>query len=138
MTEQPSISIADAAATLPDPKLGNGACREADALCDRILADPNLGPNYLATRFDAPVRDMSAEGITEALMQHVKGDPVVADYVEQLLELAATHPAVKADPDQLLPRLSLERQAIDFIPKTNIIETEAPEAIVGRVREAGL
>ena len=134
-------TIIDAAATLSNPDLGNGAAREIEALTQKILSMPG-GAEYvvhvLAER-ETPLGSLLAEDINAALDKRVAGHPVLEDYLAQLREMAAQSPAAQANPDALLPRQSLEALALAHPhPDVSVSAPEDPVRMVDNLRTNGI
>lgn len=141
MTDKHEIgSVADVAATLVNPDFGNGAAGEVRELTGQILANPHLGPNYiahLAKERDIPLGSLAADDIHAALVARVADEPVLAAYLDQLYALAKQAPAVQANPDMLLPANSLERLAMDT-PSPQVNHAHAPEPLLSQPRGTAL
>lgn len=141
MTDKHVIgTVADAAATLANPELGNGAAKEAEVLTGQILANPHLGAKYiahLAQERDIPLGSLTADDIHAALIERVAGEPVLKAYVLQLYDLAKQAPVVQANPDRLLPENSLERLAMET-PSPHINRAQTHESLLSQPRGTAL
>lgn len=142
MPDSPHIgNITDAAATLSRPELGKGAAQEVAALTAHILSLPG-GAAYLKhvlAERETPLGSLLAEDINRALDTRVGDVPELRDYVAQLREMAAQSPAALANPDALLPRVSLEAHALKATqPDPVVSQPENPDRIVDNLRTTGI